>query len=254
MVGLAVAGLCGFLTRRAKTRIRAMESTETLAVAELGELHRAAVGAAGEGVFRQRCEVAGVVRPHRRGALSSELAKVSCVWHQHRVTREYEKVERDGDGDRRTVTRNQVVARHTTDTAFFLEDDTGTLVVRPGGHDVENAEKVTDRFRPHRGGGSVSIGPVTLRSDGGTVGFKEEEWVLRPGTRLFVHGEAFDTADGRLEIGAPAEGGTFIMSTRSEAELLRGENGKLRGFGIATGAAALVGVVLLAIGAVSALM
>lgn len=253
LIGLAVAGLFGYLTWRAKTRIRAMEATETLTVAELKELHRAAVDAAGEGAFRHRCEVAGVVRPHKRGALSSELKKVSCVWHKHKVTRRYEYVDRDRDGSRRTRTRNEVVAQNTSDTAFFLEDDTGKLVIRPAGHDVEHAEKVTDSFRPHRGGGSVSIGPLTLRSGGGTVGFKEEEWALRPGTRVYINGEASDISDGRLALSAPMEGGTFIMSTRSEAEMMHGENNKLLGFGIGSGVAALAGVVLLVVGIVTSL-
>ncbi|WP_069811940.1 GIDE domain-containing protein [Streptomyces sp. TP-A0874] len=251
LIALAAAGVCGYLTRRAHGRIRSMEATETLTTAELKELHRAAVEAAGEGVFRHRCEVVGVARPHRNGTLTSELEKVSCVWHKHKITRKYEETERNSDGEERTVTKHEVVAEHTTETAFFLEDGTGKTVIRPAGHDIDRAEKALDRFRPHHGGGQLTIGPLTIGARGSTIGFKEEEWVVRPGTRLYVHGEASDASGGRLAVGAPAERGVFIMSTRSEAELLRGENNRLLGFGIASGTAAVAAAVLLVIGAVN---
>jgi hypothetical protein len=50
-----------------------------------------------------------------------------------------------------------------------------------------------------------------------TIGVQHEEWILRPGTRLYVLGEARDAGNGRLEMRQPAEG-DMILSTRSEQE------------------------------------
>ncbi|UGY93666.1 E3 ubiquitin ligase family protein [Streptomyces gobiensis] len=247
LIGLAVAVVCGYLAWVANTRIRSMESTETLSVSDLRALRSAAVEAAGEGQFRYRCEVVGAAREHKNGALSSELEKVDCVWHKHKVTHKYEEITRDSKGRRQRRTRSEVVSQHSSPTAFFVEDATGKVVIRPGKHDVIGAEKVLDRFEQHHGdrGGQLKIGPLTLGSSrGGTIGYKHEEWVVRSGRQLFIHGEASD-AGGGLSIGAPAEGGVFIMSTKPQDELIRGENNKLLGFGIGAGAAALTGVVFL---------
>ncbi|MDJ1134325.1 GIDE domain-containing protein [Streptomyces iconiensis] len=226
-----------------------MESTETLAARDLRALREAAAESAGAGHFRYVSEVAGHARAHKDGALRSELQGVECVWHRHRITRKYEEIYRDGKGNRRRRTRTEKVSEFSSSTAFFVEDATGKTVIRPGSREVTGAEKILDRFDPHTGGRrGVRVGPLRLGGGGGTVGFRREEWVVRPGSRFYVHGEASDEGGG-LSVGAPAEGGLFVMSVKSERELLKGENNKVLGFGVGTGVAALAGAVLLVVGA-----
>ncbi|MFF2650748.1 GIDE domain-containing protein [Streptomyces sp. NPDC058045] len=247
---LVVAAVCGYFARAAHRKAAVMESTETLPVKDLRALHAAAVQAAGEGSFRYRCELVGQVQPHVKGALRSELAEQDCVWHRHRITRRYEETYRDSDGNQKRRTSNEVVSEFSSSTAFFVADASGRMVVRPGQHQVTGAEKVLDRFDPHTGGGNrLHLGPVSLDLGGGsgTIGFQREEWLVRPGSSFYVLGEAADP-DGKLAMAAPAEGGLFTMSVKSEEELLRGENNKVLGFGIGAGVAALAGVVLLALG------
>ncbi|MFG3255356.1 GIDE domain-containing protein [Streptomyces sp. NPDC048172] len=248
LFALVVAVGCAYLARAAHLRARAMESTEAVSAAELRALRTAAVEAGSAGYFRYRCELTGQAAPHKNGALRSELEGLECVWHRHRITRKYEETYRDGKGNRRRRTRTETMSEHSSPTAFFVQDATGRTVVRPGGAEVVGAEKVLDRFDPHQGGGGgrLRIGPVSLdlgRREG-TIGFQREEWIVRPGSRFYVHGEAAD-ADGRLAVTAPAEGGVFVMSVKSEAELLRGENTRVAGFGVAAGLAAVGGCVAL---------
>ncbi|MFC9739891.1 GIDE domain-containing protein [Streptomyces noursei] len=250
LVGLVVAVCCAFLARLANTRARVMERTETLPVEEVRALHEAAAAAAGAGHFRYRCEVVGQARPHKNGALRSELENEECVWHRHKITRKYEERYRDGNGNRRRRTSTEVVSAHSSSTAFFVEDATGRLVIRPGDEEFIGAEKVLDRFDPHADGGNrLNIGPLSLDLGGGngTLGYRREEWIVRPGSRCFVHGEASD-AGGGLALGAPAEGGVFVLSVKSEEELLRAENNRVLGYGIGAGLAALAGAVLLVLG------
>jgi hypothetical protein len=63
------------------------------------------------------------------------------------------------------------------------------------------------------------VGSV-LRSGGssGTLGFEYEEWVIRPGARLYVHGEVSD-ASGRVAFAKPDKG-RYIISTRSEEQIV----------------------------------
>ncbi|MEV7087697.1 GIDE domain-containing protein [Streptomyces sp. NPDC093085] len=250
LVALVAAAICGFLARVASVRARVMESTETLPARDLSALHEAAVEAAGKGHFRYRSEIVGEARPPENGALRSELAGLECVWHRHRITRKYEETYRDSEGNRKRRTRTQVLSEHSSSTAFFVRDATGQVVIHPGEHEVVGAEKVLDRFDAHsRGGHRLEIGPLSLDLGGGdgTIGFQREEWLVRPGSPFYVHGEATD-ADGGLAVTAPAEGGLFIMSVKSEKELLRRENNKVLGFGIGTAVTAVAGAVLLVLG------
>ncbi|MFJ9405674.1 GIDE domain-containing protein [Streptomyces sp. NPDC101393] len=251
LIALVVAVACGWLARHSNNRAQVMERTETLPVAELRALHSAATQAAGDGVFRYRCEIVGRALPHKDGALRSQLGGLECVWHQHKITRRYEETYRDGRGSRKRRTSNEVVSRHTSSTAFFVEDATGKMVIHPGEHPVTGAEKTVDRFDPHTssGGKRLQIGPIGLDLGGGdgTIGYRHEEWIVRPGSRFYVNGEAGD-GNGRLAIGAPAEGGVFVMSPKSEEELLRGENRNVMLFGSGAGVLALTGIVLLVLG------
>lgn len=51
-----------------------------------------------------------------------------------------------------------------------------------------------------------------------TIGFVHQEWVIRPGARLYVRGEASD-ATGRLAFAKP-EHGDYMISTRSEEQIV----------------------------------
>lgn len=68
---------------------------------------------------------------------------------------------------------------------------------------VEHMEKVVDRFEPHedrRDRTELSIGKLNLKLSTKereiTIGYQYEEWVLRPGRRLYVLGEAGDSSGG----------------------------------------------------------
>lgn len=232
VVGIVIAAGCGVGAWLARRRMRAMVTTETLPAHEVRQLHQAASESAGAGHFRMPCEVASVAREHIRGALHSELKKVPCVWHRHVITRRY--TERNSDG--RTRTRNEKVSEYRSSTAFFVEDPSGKMVIRPGNHKVNSAEEVLDTFQ--RGGGGRR-----------TVGFRRREWVIRAGTRLYVHGEASDE-NGKLALGEPADGGVFIISTKSQHELLRIERLKLGGFATGAAVTAVGGLVCLVLGLV----
>ncbi|PSK86924.1 E3 ubiquitin ligase [Murinocardiopsis flavida] len=245
LILLVVAGILAWRIRRSNARLESLQRTETVTIGDLRAMQQAAAAAAGPGHFRHTCEVIGTAQPHRNGLLTSQLNKVECVWHRHKITRRYEERRRDGNGRTRRTTRNETVAQHRSNTAFFVEGDGGKVVIRPEGAEIVGAAKPLDVFRPHEGGRkTVSIGPISFTGGGdGTIGYKHEEWVLRAGTRLFVHGEAND-ANGYLEIGRPAENGEFIVSGKQEQELVRSGNRELKITAVACGLCALGGVAL----------
>jgi hypothetical protein len=229
-------------------RLKAMAQVETVACQDLAALRDAAAQAAGPGAFSLVCEVTGTTEPGDTGLLKAELSKVDCVWHRHVITRHYEDTRTDSKGNRTSTTNTETMADHTSAAPFRVRDASGTVLVDPVGARFDHAEEVVDRFEPHRGKGSfsVSLGGISLTGGGGTLGFEYKEWVLRPGQRVYLLGEASDRS-GRLVVGRPASG-PYVFSTRSEQELAHSFRTQRTVARIGVGVAGVAGLVLLVMG------
>lgn len=253
LIGVAVAVGCAVAAYYARLRIRRLTATETLTVRELRQLHDAAVQAAGPGQFRYRCEVVGAARPGGGGPLVSELGQAECVWHRHKVTHKYWETTRDSKGNSRRRERSKVVAQHVSAVPFAVEDATGAVPVAADGG-VDAPDRTLDKFERDAGQQqrTLSIGSFSLAlpAQSGSIGYRYQEWTVSPGRRLFVHGEATD-AQGELTIGPPADGGLYLVSTRSQEQLLKSANLRMRVLGLAAAVAAAAGLVLLAAGALA---
>jgi hypothetical protein len=196
-----------------------MAAAETLTCAQLRE-QAGTMGELGSaGSFRKVCEVVGTARPGPDGAATATVSKVACVWHRNVVTRRYQRYVNRSDGKRRLERGSEVVSTFASSAPFTVSDDSGSVLVSPDGAAVDRPERVHSEFRQGSGTGSLTAMGITINlgSLDGTIGFKTEEWAIRPGTRLYVLGEVTDQ-DGELRFGKP-EKGRFIISTRSEAEL-----------------------------------
>lgn len=247
IAALAAAGIGAYMSWSSNSKLKQIAATETSTAADL----RAARESAGSGAFRQPCEITGQVLPHKNGSLRAPLSGEECVWHSHKITRKYEYTRRDSQGNRRRRTGTEVAAEKSSSTAFFVQDATGRTVVHPGGQKVTGAERVIDDFQPSYGddGGShLELGPIKLKigNRARTIGFKREEWIVRPGSPFYVLGEARAQPGRGLSVNKPADG-AFILSVKSETSLRRGELLKSLGFGIGAMVAAVGGVALLAV-------
>ncbi|MCP2168920.1 E3 ubiquitin ligase family protein [Goodfellowiella coeruleoviolacea] len=249
---LIVAGVAGFFMAHSMRRdLHALIGAETLKVAELGMFHSTAVEVSGPGGFRKVCEVIGAAEPGPNGMLVSELSKTPCVWHRHEVKRRYRHVRYDSDGRRHTSQRSEKVADLTSDQPILVRDETGAVLVHPSGLRSDAMEQVVSRFEPHNAGGGPSIFGFRLdnwnRDD--TIGFEYKEWVVRPGVRLYVHGEASDQT-GQLMFNRPQNGGPFIASTKTEEELRRNTTLLQKVFAFGGLAAMLGGLALVIVGVI----
>jgi hypothetical protein len=145
---------------------------------------------------------------------------------------------------------SDTVASNTRSTRFRVKDATGSIDVDPAGAKIDG-EKVISRFQPGEpAGGSIEFGGVkiSLSSLGGggrrTIGYRSEETILPIGAHVYVLGEAVD-ADGALTVKKPAKkDARFLISVRSEEELVRKAGSAARGLSIAAAACAAVGVAL----------
>ncbi|OLL76189.1 hypothetical protein Ae168Ps1_4595c [Pseudonocardia sp. Ae168_Ps1] len=239
---LAGAG-CFWAAVHTQRRVHAMMAAETLPVPRL--LEEAGIAAdlnGGPGRFRKVCEVVGEAAPAPVGLLRSELAGVECVWHAHRVERRFERRERDSEGRMRTSTHTETVSERVSPHGWPLLRDGHTIGVDPGGRRPDPVELVLDRFDP-----ADERGPRGDR----TLGYRNQEWVLRPGVRMYVLGEV-DDRDGPLVIRAPQDTShPFVLSTRTEDELTATDRRSQRWWARGGAALVLLGLVLTIAGAVT---
>jgi len=204
-------------------RHEALAAVETSTCGQMRQLADAAGVSAGPGVFRQRCELAGVARAAHVGTVNAPQSGRECVWYRTKVTHEYWdwEWERDSDGDRHRERKrkSRVLSDDKSDVPFSVDDGTGQAVVYPDDADIDSPIEVLDQFdRAPEPQGFLNIIKDSL-DDEDTIGYRREEWIIPLEQRLFVQGEVTDEG-GKLMLRKPDKG-PFQVSTRSEQELVK---------------------------------
>lgn len=226
-IGLAAIALILFFSGRSQGK-KALDiaSTETATAAGMAQEAADVAREIGAGSFTKVAEVKGTVECG--SPLKAEMSGVACVWYRSTVVREYEEsyTERDSDGRTKSGTRrgSETVSTNERRTRFMVRDATGATEVDPEGGPIDG-ERVLSKFEQGEVGPALSIGGfrLSLGAIGGgrrTLGYKLEEWALPLGARVYVLGEARDEG-GALRIAKPsAKGGRFIITMKSEEQLL----------------------------------
>jgi hypothetical protein len=247
-----------FFERSQTNRANAAKRTETLTCGDIDTLARGVESEVGGG-FHQRCEVVGQAAPGEGGAIKAPHSGVDAVWHRSTVTHRYWEIQErvvNNERTRNRVESQELVSDITSSSPFLVRDASGTVAVNPDGADVDRPERVLDRFDPHVENAPLPSGLMglvgsVLRSgaQSGTLGFEYEEWVIRPGARLYVHGEVSD-ATGRVAFARPASG-RYIISTRSEEEIVGSAERSATIARVVVAVAAVAGAVLIVLGLLS---
>jgi hypothetical protein len=257
VVLLIIAVAAAFYARHERSTARKATATETMSCGDIAALSEGVASEVGGGDFTQRCEAVGKAQAGPNGLVDAPESKLDAVWVRTKVVHKYwEMVETRNDGrtTRTRQEREETVSENESTAPFGLQDETGTVLIHPDGAEIDRPEQVVDRFdqgagRDRDDGGFLS---TLLRSgqDSGTLGFQHQEWIIRPGARLYVQGEVADRT-GALVFEKPRDKGDFLISTRSEEEIVSGaeRNAKLALAGAAV--AGVLGVVLLIAGAVA---
>ena len=254
---LAAVGLW-FGSRSQKKKLGEIRMTQTSTAAELADLAAAVAKDIGAGSFNQISEVKGTIECAE--PLTSELSQTRCVYYSMSVTREYEETywEKDDKGNRvqRTRRGSESVAGNTRQVTFQVRDSTGTIAVDPQGASIGD-EKVFSEFKqgdmrgPGQRFGSFSFDPGSFVSATGrrTIGYRFEESAIPLGRPIYVLGEAVDS-DGRLRIRKPdKKGASFIVSLKSEEQLVQSARSSAKGLVVAAVIAAVLGVAGIVLGA-----
>ena len=255
---LLIVAVGAFLfARHQRAQSRKATATETMSCGDIAQLADGVAGEVGAGDFTQRCEAVGVAKAGPQGLVDAPESKLDAVWVRTKVVHKYwEMVETRNDGrtTRTRQEREETVSEIDSVAPFALTDDTGSVVIHPEGADIDRPEQVVDRFDQRstadRAGDGLLSALLRSGQDSGTLGFQHQEWIIRPGARLYVQGEVADRT-GALVFERPRDKGRFLISTRSEEEIVAGHE---RSAKLALGgaiAAAVLGVILLIAGAVA---
>jgi hypothetical protein len=165
---------------------------------------REGMGEAGN--FRQAVEATGIVRCAT--PLTAELSGRPCV-HVTTTVKEHYK-----DSEGKAATR--VVRTDVHGTPFTIEDQSGSILVSPGGATVDGDQVYCER----RGGVQVATEALTAyEKKPGDYEFVES--IVEVGQPIFVVGVASDVT-GRLMIHRPLEkGGRFVITTKSAEDWVK---------------------------------
>jgi len=247
-----------FGSQSQKKKLDIIKGTETSTAAALKDIASSVAKDIGAGSFNQIVEVKGKIECDQ--PLASELSQTPCVHYSMKIDREWEETywDTDSEGHRTQKTRrgSDNVSSNTRSIPFLVRDATGTIKVDPTGASIDS-EKVFSRFDPGEiSGGSIRIGRFALNlasnlMGGGrrTLGYRYEESAVPLGRDIYVLGEAVDSS-GELRIQNPSQkGGKFIVSLKSEEQLVKSAGSATRGLMIGGCVAAALGVVLVILGA-----
>ena len=249
---VSVGGLLLYLRSRSQGRLLEIGFTQTSTTQEVRELHSQIAAELGPGGFSQIVELKGELQCD--APLTAELSGQLCAYYSMSVEERFEETyqEQDSEGRTRTATRtgSSIVASNTQLSLFQLRDSTGAITVNPTGAEI-HPRQVISRFEPFAGGASVTIGGFTLQVGTGlggrrVIGYHYAESILPLGAQLYLLGEATDTS-GRLALQKPREKKPFIISLKTEEEIVRGAQGSIKWYLYGAIAAIVIGGGLIAL-------
>jgi hypothetical protein len=234
LLGALLALLCLIAGCRAGTRHRLIDNLPTSKTT---------------GVFIGLVELKGTAESS--GPLTSYLAEGACVhfsWSiEERWSRTVVETDTDSDGKTRTRVRRESgwtnVAGDEATIPFYLQDDSGIVLIRPEGAKIEPVAVFRETCGP-----SDPLyygkGPREAISDSDHVRrFNESAIPLH--ASLYVMGQARERADMVApEIAADPAAPIFLISTRSEQQVSSGFKWSFRGWGIVGMLLAVAGVVV----------
>jgi hypothetical protein len=250
------AGIGLYIGSRAQgEKIFQMKAAQTYKVSELNQEAKDVAEGLGEtGSYNKIVEVKG--RSICDNPLTSELTQKKCVHYVYSITRKWEETYWDTDehGHRQQKTRegSDTVAQNERSVPFYVQDSTGKIKVNSEGAEMIR-EKVYSQFQPGEIGGttirighfSFSIPSITVGGNRRTIGYEYEESIVPVDRDIYVLGEAADTS-GEVTLQKPGDKKKkFIISIKSEEELLRGLKGAKTAMLIGSVISGIAGVVVL---------
>ena len=224
IIGFALVGLGIFLyfnRQHALNKVMNVKYHQTTTIQDAMEIYNAVKAQLGAGNYS-----AGIVE--LKGVcfcdepLKAEHSGKKVVYYHATVQRKYEvtEQERDSEGRTRTVTntRTDTVSSNTRSVPFILNDGSGDqITVFPEGASIDAIETF-DRFDPEPPQGfNLNFSNM---GNSRTLGYTYSESSIPVSSHLYILGEISDKRGTVGVIKPSKEGESFIISTKSEEEII----------------------------------
>ena len=244
--------------------LQEMRATDTSTVAQIQDTYAEIVDELGSSRdFRERVELKGTIRCD--SPLKAEMSQRNCVYYEIRIERERESLETvtdaSGNSSRRVTRKKETIQNSKQSAAFFLVDETGEISVFPEKariDTVESFKSYEDANDPGNGSSRMQFGnfrvdikTATNRPDSRVLGYHARERLLPVDIPCYVLGEVTNET-GKLAVRAPADAnGAFIISYKTEAQLIGGKSAAAKNTNIASIALGILGLLGVAFGLMS---
>jgi hypothetical protein len=223
LVSLVVSGFLVWKWRAAKESIYQMKVAEARPVRELKSMAGEIATEIGRGSFNEVCEVVGKLGSDE--PLAGELSGEPCAYFRTTISRKWEEEVEEWDEQqkkhvKRTRSGSEVVSSTERRALAWIDDGTGRLDLRLDGAKMDLVE-VEDRFEPGKKPSREGLKFSKHEGNRRTLGFRYEEELLPLGVQVYVLGEVTDSEG--LAMRKPSDANKrFLVSTKSEEEMLRG--------------------------------
>lgn len=187
--------------------------------------------------------------------LQAEHTGEAAVYYRARIIHEYETLdivtEQDEEGnyyEREVVTTHQETVSDNERTApFYLDDGSGEQIRITLNGATKHTVKTLDEYQPEPPSG---YDPYGIR--GTTTGYHYIEEIIPLNAKLYVLGQAVEDG-GELTVAKPSKDKDveYIVSTKSEEELIKGAESSAKMSLYGAIALAVIGVILIIVGATS---
>jgi hypothetical protein len=258
IIGIVLIGLgvyFFFARKKSQLTLFNIKATQTFKTKDIIDLCNAVKEDIGPGCFNKVLEVKGIIKCDN--PLVGELSKQKCVYYSMKVTHEYDETytirNSQGRSEKRTIRGSEVISSNTQSIHFYVEDDTGRILINPSNAALHTI-KAVDRFETSGGNtGTIKFGQFSFtapaRSSGRrTLGYRYVEEIIHVERRVYVIGEASDsTGELMLQLQRNKKE-SFIVSLKSEEELIKATEGSIVMYLVGAIIAIIIGIVLIVYG------
>jgi hypothetical protein len=259
LICIAIAVGLVLAYRRQQKRVFNLKASRSVTIANMEETARAIAQDIGGGDWRDYVKLWGTIQAD--SPLTSQLQEQPCVSYTSRVIWEYDETVQvqDETGKYRTETkrRSETLSSSEQSIPFYLNDQTGQVLVEPEGATLE-LEEILNQFQPGEPpDGQLLCGAFSMRlhhnssSTRRTLGYRYQESILPIKRSALVLGMVSDQG-GSLKIVNPHQPGQhFIISLKTEGTLTIHSEQAVQRLRFGAIGCAVLGVVFLAVGLLS---
>ena len=261
---LLIALLCFLGYRSTKNKQAEILTVQTSRIQDIKERAEAVSETLGQGYCSDYTEIKGQLEANE--VITAPLSGEDCVYYRSSISREWEELERytdsEGQAQERSNQVSEIIYSSSSSTSFFINDGSGKLRVNPERAEIELetvlAEQKTEtqvQILNHtlrtQEGLTLDVSPDTQRWEEADnyshLYYRFSESVLKPNGLLYTLGTVVDT-DGVLTLVKPTEKGQrYIISRKSEEELVAQQESQQKGLRLAAIIFALIGLICIAV-------